>query len=218
MKKKVISILVLFISTFAFSENVISLNVSPVNIGITGGESNDRNLAVLEYLFGFQGEYNYIFNNNVVIGAMLGTGIGFINDYREGSDAHLTATVGNISYAPEVGLRFGRSHLFTLLFQPFSFEHSFVSDGTIVDEDSDVSLDVDYSATYNTIKSGVKMNLQWGNRLCRNGFYVGLYIPWYRSITNAKYKGVKLDDETLSPPNLEGAFEFDLGYRISFVF
>ncbi len=201
----------MFLSNFCFAKNIFSLNVGP-SLNFMGGNMNGQEAFLNDIHFSLLGEYNYLFKNNFLLGAKFGAGIGGVQDTRNGST--LNASITNISYAPELGVKFGRRHLFTLLVLPLDFSYSFAYEGSAYTTNSKVNLD--YEALYYTISSGLKMNFQWGNKTCRNGFFVGLYFPWLKTITNSTLNDYSLPDKSLTFP-LSTAMTMDFGYRISFV-
>lgn len=211
MKKIFTVISILFVSTFCFAKHIFSLNVGP-SLNFMGGNMNGQDAYLTDIHFSLLGEYNYLFKNNLLVGVRFGAGIGGITDTR--NDSTLNASITNINYSPEFGIKFGRKHLFTLMLLPFDSSYSFAYEGIM--DLGNYKVNLDYEAVYYTISSGLKMNFQWGNKTCRNGFFVGLYLPWLKTITNGTLNNNSLADKGLTFP-LSSALTMDFGYRISFV-
>lgn len=145
---------------------------------------------------------------------MLGLDICITADGRNGETV-LATVAPELSFAPIVGMRFGKRNLFTAEFLPVKFGFKYINNATkIVEIDDELyKTDIDYDATDFSIKSGLQMNFQWGSRLCRNGFFAGIYIPWYRKISNASLGGIAIKDMD----SFTIGVDFSVGYRLSFV-
>lgn len=206
MKRIFVAIFVMFLSTFTFAEHIFSLNVGP-HFSYMGGNMDDIETYINDVHFSLIGEYDYFFQSNFLLGAKIGVGIGGIQDTRDGST--MLCSITNINCAPEFGFKLGRKNLFTLLILPFDFSFSFANDGKIG------KVNLDYEAQYLTFAAGLKMNFQWGERICRNGFFVSIYLPWLKTITKGTLNNVELEDKSFVP--LKTDFVMDFGYRISFV-
>lgn len=212
MKKLFIAIIAMMTS-IVFAENILSLNVSPVGASNHKGKYEQTDMELREYYLSLSPEYNYIFKNNLMLGAMFGFGMRIITDTR--NDSTIFYPASEIHFAPTIGARFGKRNLFTLSVIPTSFGITYIDGawanvkiGNVVNK-----VDIDYEATEFSIKSGVQMNFQWGSKLCRNGFFVGLYIPWYRNIYDVSGWGIEGSDREL----FTAGFDISLGYRLSFV-
>lgn len=211
MKKLFLSLVFIVASTICFAENAISLNLGNV-ITVQNLEIYKFKTSMFGTSYGLNAEYNYIFDNNFIIGVIAGIGFDNIMLDVKNKDLKYEAVGSDISFAPEFGFLLSRRHFYTLLLQPI-YLNSIAIAKTGGGTDYDSLYDIGYTATCTTLKSGFKFNFQWGG-LCKNGFYIGAYIPWLRNITDAKLKDVDLKDES----SKDVGFEIVLGYRISFVF
>lgn len=211
MKKLFLSLVFIVTSTICFAENAISLNFGEA-ITFQNIELYNFKSKMIESNFGLNAEYNYIFDNNFIIGGIAGIGFNNITLDVKNKDMEYQAVGADISFAPEFGFLLSKRHFYTLLLQPI-YLNSIIISKTGGGTDYDSLYDIDYTATCTTLKSGLKFNFQWGG-VCKNGFYIGAYIPWLRNITDAKLKDVDLKDES----SKDIGFEIAFGYRISFVF
>lgn len=76
MKKLFLSLFFIVASTICFAENAISLNLGSV-ITVQNLEIYKFKTSMLGVSYGLNAEYNYIFDNNFIIGGI--AGIGFDN-------------------------------------------------------------------------------------------------------------------------------------------
>lgn len=211
MKKIFLSLAFIVTSMMGFAENAISLNLGEA-VTFQNIELYNIEASMIESNFSLNVEYNHIFDSNFIIGGVAGIGFDGVTLDRKNNDLKYQLTGANISFAPEIGFKLGKKHFYTLLLQPLYFSNLFITKSS-AGTDNDSLYDINYKATCTTLKSGFRFNFQWGG-VCKNGFYVGAYIPWLRNITDAKLKDVDLKDQT----SRDIGFEIAFGYRMSFVF
>ena len=211
MKKFIIGLTILFCSSFAFTKNFISLEVSPLNLSV---QDLKNDTYIVDYQIKFGVEYNYVFDSNFLIGASVSIAPDFIilpDDY-----AILTTAGFCMNLTPiMLGYKFGNNHFFALDLIPITLSGTLVNgkaDITTKDyRDKLVTVSVPISGIKTVFYSGIKADVQFGNNLFRNGFYVGIFIPWLLELDFVTIGNIPLDSMTF---NTLGCV-FELGYKFS---
>ena len=219
MKKLVLifTLLIGFTSSI-FAEHVISWNVTPLNVGIYNFDKANANYKFGDFRILFGGEYDYLFPSNLYIGGMVNLGCdAYILSCNAWDDTSLSGTGFDFLFAPAVGYKFGKRHFIAIQLMPLYFNYSSFSGDATAERKYNgrtITASVKFSCKGFETGSGLRMNFQWGNNLLRNGFFVGLYVPWNYKISDIDTELLKSDDFSFTPKTVR----FEIGYKMSFVF
>lgn len=126
------------------------------------------------------------------------------------SNTNAFTVLGFAGIGPEIGLSYYRKNLFQASFIPFYYEaldFSYHYDIGSKTERADVKI--------KNYKFGFRLSAQLGTSKCRNGFNAQIMIPWNSVITTETLNTA----DQVSSGNLHAfsAFEFSVGYKMSFV-
>lgn len=218
LKKKIFILLFLFCSTFAFSENVISWNITPANFGIYKFDQSNTTYKISEIRTLIGAEYDYLFASNFYVGGLINLGFdSYTLNFDAGKSIKLSGIAFDMFFAPAVGYKLGKRHFIGIQLLPLYFNYSSSSGYANVEAEyygRTIKSSIEFSCKSFEIGSGLKMNFQWGNGLLRNGFYIGLYVPWNYKISDLDTEILKSDDFSFCPKTVR----FEIGYKMSFVF
>ena len=197
MKKLFIFCLsVLFLINFGFSENIFSLSVSP-DFEYMSFNNDDYSFVMSNYKVKFGFDYKHITNN----GFMFGAQVTFQPDiYLLGSkDNSLNGitifyTGPGFSFAPILGYRFGNKNLMGIEVLPIVISHSSLNgEATLQKQIGNTVGEQKHSQNGSkmVVCSEIRANILFGNNLVRNGFIVGVGIPWYIDLSKAEIDNSK---------------------------
>lgn len=218
MKKILVVLFMLFISSLMFAENVIS--VSPyLDIGTTDITENNEDFMLFSIKIHVSADYKYITKYGVMFGAQASI---FPDIVRYGSTTGaldgivINHTGFGVDFAPIVGYRFGKNHLIGVELLPINVSFSSFkgnASATKIVKNTTVNVDVPLSGDITTFSTQIRANIQFGSGLARNGFIAGLGIPW-----NIKFSDFKLaNSPKMSESYKCSGFYILVGYKISFV-
>ena len=218
LKKKVCVLLFILCSCFAFSENVISWNVTPLNLGVYKFNKANVDYTFTDFRILIGGEYDYLFSSNFYVGGLANFGFdSYTLNFEAKEDIKLSGIGFDMLFAPAVGYKFGKRHFIGIQLLPLYFNYSSSSGYANIKKKyygSTISSSIKFNCNTFETGSGLRMNFQWGNSLLRNGFFVGLYVPWTYKISDIDIDGRKSDDFSITPKTVR----IEAGYKMSFVF
>ena len=220
MKKALISLLILFsIFEFSYSENIFSLSLSS-DIGITDFKNGEEEYSIFDIRIKFGFDYKYIIKNGFMFGAQITyqpdiITLGSPNKALGGTVVSYTGM--GINLAPIIGYRFGNKHLFGIELLPIIFSYTSLNGDAQLQRqygNNFVEQTVSQSGNKIVYSTELRANFQFGNNLVRNGFILGIGIPWFIDLSSAKILNLKT--KYSNSYSCSGVF-LEVGYKLSFV-
>ncbi len=215
MKRFIISLLLLGIFSFAYSENIFSLSAG-AEIGETSFSKNTADYEIFNFQFKVGFDYKYLLSNGLMFGAQVSLlpELMIIGSPNKALNGTIVTTTGfGINFAPIIGYRFGKRHLIGLELLPVVVSATALSvDATLTTQRTDVT--VQQSGNITKFATEIRGNFQFGNNLARHGFFVGIGFPWQIDLSSLTIQGYK----TVFSDKFDcRGFFVEVGYKLSFV-